>query len=159
MDPAENNDFTILFRWKELAVSLNLTVKESKQGELFIHEMDTTEGKNWVPFQRRDLVRIKILKKNASSERGYKQTRPRYKWIDRKRHVFDHPPIYRRLYFSTSNGTRSFFPVPTISRKLFPWRIYRGFSSQIRSPTAFMGHGKSPPPGHIILSNKISWIG
>lgn len=76
MDPAGNNDFTILFRWKELAVSLNLTVKESKQGELFIHEMDTTEGKNWVPFQRRDLVRIKILKKNASSGRGYKQTGP-----------------------------------------------------------------------------------
>lgn len=29
-----NNDFTILFRWKELAVSLNLTVKESKQGRI-----------------------------------------------------------------------------------------------------------------------------
>lgn len=45
MDPRGNNDFRALFRWKEVAVSLNLTVKESKQGELFIHEMDTTEGK------------------------------------------------------------------------------------------------------------------
>ena len=93
-------------------------------------------GKNWVPFQRRDLVRIKILKKNASSGEGegYKQTGPVINESIGNGHVFDHPAAS-----------------PDLSLIIF---------FHLEWAPAFMAHGKSPlPREHIILSNKISSIG
>lgn len=160
MDPPGNNDFRILFRWKELAVSLNLTVKESKQGELFIHEMDTTEGKNWVPFQRRDLVRIKILKKNASLGRTDKQTGPVINESIENATFSTIPglPVYRWLYFSTSNAIRNFFPYLQFRENYFRGAFTADFHRKYaHRPLSWAMKNPHHRTYHFIEQNILDW--
>lgn len=122
-------------------------------------------GKNWVPFQRRDLVRIKILKKNASSGEGegYKQTGPVINESIGNGHVFDHPaasPDLSLIIFfhlewapAASSCTYNFakiISVPHLPRIFIANTLTDRFHGPWKIPT-------TPRTYHFIEQNILDW--
>lgn len=106
MNPDRNNDSSVLFRWKEFSMSLNLTAKEFKQGELFIRETIRSRRKivNFLLFSTRSDGTA--WKEKCIFPQWYKRTILSIKSISGNPRFFDRLPlVYRWLYFSGSNGT------------------------------------------------------
>lgn len=122
-------------------------------------------GKNWVPFQRRDLVRIKILKKNASSGEGegYKQTGPVINESIGNGHVFDHPAaspdlsliIFFHLEWAPAASSRTYnfakiISVPHLPRIFIANTLTDRFHGPWKIPT-------TPRTYHFIEQNILDW--
>lgn len=162
MNPDRNNDSSVLFRWKEFSMSLNLTAKEFKQGELFIRETIRSRRKivNFLLFSTRSDGTA--WKEKCTFPQWYKWTILSIKSISGKPRFFDRLPlVYRWLYFSGSNGTcrSASFCICNFAQVITAAYLTRIFmvnnaSERFHSWT----DEKSRLARHIILRNEISWI-
>lgn len=159
MNPDRNNDSSVLFRWKEFSMSLNLTAKEFKQGELFIRETIRSRRKivNFLFFSTRSDGTA--WKEKCTFPQWYKRNILSIKSISGKPWVFDRLPlVYRWLYFSGSNGTcrSASFCICNFAQVITAAYLPRIFMANTR--VNVFTDEKSRLAGHIILRNEISRI-
>lgn len=137
MNPDRNNDSSVLFRWKEFSMSLNLTAKEFKQGELFIRETIRS---------RRKIVNFLLVSTRSDELPGRKNASFRNDinglFYRSNRSVENCGFLTDCLSFTADYIflARMAFAdqllfASVISRKLLPRHIYREFSWQIQEWT------------------------
>lgn len=159
MNPDRNNDSSVLFRWKEFSMSLNLTAKEFKQGELFIRETIRSRRKimNFLLVSTRSDETT--WKEKCIFPQWYKRTILSIKSISGKLRFFDRLPlVYRRLYFSGSNGIcrSASFCICNFAQVITASYLPRIFMAN--TGVNVFTDEKSLLAGHIILRNEISQI-
>lgn len=156
MNPDRNNDSSVLFRWKEFSMSLNLTAKEFKQGELFIRETIRSRRKivNFLLFSTRSDGKKNASFRNNINGLFYRSNRS----VENRGFLTDYLSFTADYIFLARMAVADqLLFASVISRKLLPRHIHREFSWQITRVNVFTDE-KSRLAWHIILRNEISWI-